>query len=842
MASTSAALEGLPKQFVLAMKTLFEVMDDKKTGFVKLSDLEAFWSEEGLTSLPKGVVESLRKVTPPSGLLSFERFCAGLKICLLRYQSDQQKDPKGQQRSPSAPLLDLENGTSQVLVPPPVQPRSPTATVRPNNAMLHSRTISMPHLVPKHPTQSEEEPPPIPVHMRKSETAAAIRERRNGVQSVYGNVPLARNTPPPQMPIMGPPKPPRVAQTSTLQNNVITNGALMMRTRSEITVRPNSTLKAAMIENKSSLPMASVTERAIAKAEVRTALQQWQLAQMDSEKNGSRSPSNPSLIQTSGKRREPRRHTLQNGVDQSLLRRIQVLEQERQALTSGLQAIEKAQEWFQGQLSNVQERIRSLGKTGGGNDYSFEAQQERLGFKITRIEEVSRQLMMLIENADRGLPNHMNLALIDRNKIAKTLESNALDDSNGDEVGRMLRRLKIQNHQLTEEVGRKSERITMLEKDKSSLIRELFQARSQTSTRNTGTQLLHHPDDTTLINTMVLENEKSRNNVNKYNQRCTWQHRTWMDRSSVKVGIGTGKSWNWMFHRSIRTEELSQAELDWSSGLTAQKQLVKLLNTSVNPSKSGLTAQKQLVKLLNTWVKPNVTGQTAQNLSQSEYKWLNSSKTTGQTAQNLGQAEYIRRNCSRTTGQAELATDSDFDRYTVFHNPNPNYEEVLQCAQEAVYPLYSLVFVHYGLCVLMLLLVRPWVHKIFHVVDHEASRPIYAALYLFPTLTLIHGLAAGLIYYAFPYIIILLSLMSHAFHFASRADQSWRALLQETISNFHNLTVVVGHWVLHGFGLVALTMWVQPQLLATILILVPLPTLLYVVLSRFTDPVKFHND
>jgi hypothetical protein len=48
--------------------------------------LENFWSEEGLAGLPKGVIESLRKVTPPSGLLSFERFCAGLKICLLRYQ------------------------------------------------------------------------------------------------------------------------------------------------------------------------------------------------------------------------------------------------------------------------------------------------------------------------------------------------------------------------------------------------------------------------------------------------------------------------------------------------------------------------------------------------------------------------------------------------------------------------------------------------------------------------------------------------------------------------------------------------------------------------------------
>lgn len=26
-------------------------------------------------------------------------------------------------------------------------------------------------------------------------------------------------------------------------------------------------------------------------------------------------------------------------------------------------------------------------------------------------------------------------------------------------------------------------------------------------------------------------------------------------------------------------------------------------------------------------------------------------------------------------------------RYTVLHNPNPNYDDVLHCAQEAVYPL-----------------------------------------------------------------------------------------------------------------------------------------------------------
>ena len=82
--------------------------------------------------------------------------------------------------------------------------------------------------------------------------------------------------------MLGPPKPPRVVQTSSPQNNVITNGALMMRTRSEINMRPHS---AKDLTERSQLPIASITERAIAKAEVRTALQQWQLAQMDSEKN-----------------------------------------------------------------------------------------------------------------------------------------------------------------------------------------------------------------------------------------------------------------------------------------------------------------------------------------------------------------------------------------------------------------------------------------------------------------------------------------------------------------------------------------------------------------------------
>lgn len=66
MTSQQNSLDGLPKQFITAMRTLFDIMDDKRTGFVNFADIENRWHED-TKGLPKGVVESLRKVTPPNG-------------------------------------------------------------------------------------------------------------------------------------------------------------------------------------------------------------------------------------------------------------------------------------------------------------------------------------------------------------------------------------------------------------------------------------------------------------------------------------------------------------------------------------------------------------------------------------------------------------------------------------------------------------------------------------------------------------------------------------------------------------------------------------------------------
>lgn len=123
-------------------------MDDKRTGFVNFADIENRWQDDGSKGLPKGVLESLRKVTPPNGLLSFERFCAGLKICLLRNQVEQrnqkQRPTKGcvqPNRPPSAPILDIDCQPNNKL------PWSNTAAIRPNNVMSQQRTLSMPQLL-----------------------------------------------------------------------------------------------------------------------------------------------------------------------------------------------------------------------------------------------------------------------------------------------------------------------------------------------------------------------------------------------------------------------------------------------------------------------------------------------------------------------------------------------------------------------------------------------------------------------------------------------------------------------------------------------------------------------
>merc|ERR1712156_1418551 len=113
MDSNKKILEGLPDTFIMAMKQLFTLLDIENSGHVHIEDIAEHWSTDGAGAiLPPNIIPSLRKVTTPGGYLTFERFCAGLKIAILRHSAQRHRQAdtdssEGSMVSPFSPFFDL---------------------------------------------------------------------------------------------------------------------------------------------------------------------------------------------------------------------------------------------------------------------------------------------------------------------------------------------------------------------------------------------------------------------------------------------------------------------------------------------------------------------------------------------------------------------------------------------------------------------------------------------------------------------------------------------------------------------------------------------------------------
>ncbi|BFZ11777.1 hypothetical protein BsWGS_14816 [Bradybaena similaris] len=174
------------------------------------------------------------------------------------------------------------------------------------------------------------------------------------------------------------------------------------------------------------------------------------------------------------------------------------------------------------------------------------------------------------------------------------------------------------------------------------------------------------------------------------------------------------------------------------------------------------------------------------------------------------------------------------DWYTLFFNPSPDYYNTIYCTQEIVYPLYTIVMIYYTLCLVFMMLLRPFISYKFAAC--QGSRSIYASLYFLPILILVHSILAGVIYYAFPYIIVVVSIITSACHLATEENQKMKDLIKQNFTNVRNLMILLGHWALHAYGIIAITQLTQPLLHASLIALVPFPTIFYIVTVRFTDP------
>ena len=56
-----------------------------------------------------------------------------------------------------------------------------------------------------------------------------------------------------------------------------------------------------------------------------------------------------------------------------------------------------------------------------------------------------------------------------------------------------------------------------------------------------------------------------------------------------------------------------------------------------------------------------------------------------------------------------------------------------------------------------------------------------------------------------------------------------------------NLVILLGHWCLHAYGIVAVTELKQLSLHLPLICLVPVPALFYILTARFTDPARING-
>ncbi len=185
----------------------------------------------------------------------------------------------------------------------------------------------------------------------------------------------------------------------------------------------------------------------------------------------------------------------------------------------------------------------------------------------------------------------------------------------------------------------------------------------------------------------------------------------------------------------------------------------------------------------------------------------------------------------KTCGSSSIA-----DWYPIFFNAKINFTTTLYCTQEVVYPLYSIVLLFFCCDLLLVLLIRPvvtWNMAACRGVDMAS----YIALYFIPLLVFIHAIGAGILYYSFPYLFLILSVVSVAFNLCIEYSRCSSSILKMCAPPPPRLVaMVILHWGLHIFAIISVARNESLAHIGKLIILTPLPTLFFFFTVRFTDP------
>ncbi|XP_060126537.1 suppressor APC domain-containing protein 2 [Zootoca vivipara] len=383
------ATSGLPPAFLRSLRTLFDILDDRRRGYVPLREIESRWLRQGsgeARELPRGVLEGLRRAAPASGYLTFERFVLGLRSSLLGPDEGGACSP-----GPAAPARKSEGEAE-----------------RGSAGGGASRSL--------------EQIAGAPAECKRAVAGTFIRSSSSLVKF--------------------PPTPPSWSGEWGKGDKKGTSPGWLESDHFPIhTSLPSTATKGGSGGTRKLAGQARHESTSKVAAEVR------------------RQPRGCG---------EHRRHTITNGVDYGMLKHMKELEKEKDVLLQGLELAERVRNWCHQRIQALQERQKRLGSGRVHSDSFAEgALSHHLLPKLQALNQCLGELLCL-----SAKPPNPGFAMGHAPPSAPTASPPLVGSQQA------FNMLKEQNRLLTMEVTDKSERITQLEREKSTLIKQLFEARA----------------------------------------------------------------------------------------------------------------------------------------------------------------------------------------------------------------------------------------------------------------------------------------------------------------------------------------------------------------------------
>ncbi|CAP29295.1 Protein CBR-JAMP-1 [Caenorhabditis briggsae] len=173
--------------------------------------------------------------------------------------------------------------------------------------------------------------------------------------------------------------------------------------------------------------------------------------------------------------------------------------------------------------------------------------------------------------------------------------------------------------------------------------------------------------------------------------------------------------------------------------------------------------------------------------------------------------------------------------YPACYNPKIGYTKTMRCTYEVVFPLYSITFVHHMILMGAIFTLRSILYCAMLYKAYNA-KPYYLAIVSVPLLVMIHSVLSGLIFYSFPYILLIGSLWAMCFHLALEGKRPLKEMIVRLATSPTHWVFLTITMLMLSFGVVALITPLDIQYRWSLLCLVPVPLVFYLITIPFSNP------